>query len=234
MVVYFDEVGNTNLAATDKDFPVFAVVMFICDDDVYANGIAPLVTKLKFKWFGHEGVILHSRDIRKAQGDFGILTDPARRKEFLDDISELMTACAYKLIAVAVRKDRHVAKYKYPADPYELSLLFAMERLVSVLEEAHQKAVVVIAEQRGKNEDRELFTAFQDIIQRGTAYVSRERFQKIKWTLKFLPKSMNIVGTQLADLAAYPIARRALDKTKPNPAFDIVRKKFCRMFKIFP
>jgi hypothetical protein len=45
---------------------------------------------------------------------------------------------------------------------------------------------------------------------------------------------MNIVGTQMADLAAYPIARRVLDKTKPNPAYEIVRKKLCRQLKVFP
>ena len=234
MVVYFDEVGNTNLDPTDRDFPVFAIALFICDSDVYANGIAPLVTKLKFKWFGHEGVILHSRDIRKAQGDFGILTNADKRKEFIEDLSALMTACDYKLLAVAVRKDLHVAKYRYPADPYELALLFAMERLVSVIEEAHQTEVMVIAEKRGRNEDRLLHVAFQRIVTRGTEYVSLDRFKKIKFTLRFLPKSMNIVGTQLADLAAYPIARRALYPDKPNPAFEIVRKKFCRQFKIFP
>ena len=100
--------------------------------------------------------------------------------------------------------------------------------------ETHQTEVMVIAEKRGKNEDRELYVAFQRIVTRGTEYVSLERFQRIKFTLRFLPKSMNIVGTQLADLAAYPIARRALDARKDNPAFDIVRKKFCRQFKIFP
>jgi hypothetical protein len=34
----------------------------------------------------------------------------------------------------ASRKDRHAAQYAYPLNPYDLSLLFAMERLVSVLE----------------------------------------------------------------------------------------------------
>jgi hypothetical protein len=45
---------------------------------------------------------------------------------------------------------------------------------------------------------------------------------------------MNIAGTQMADLAAYPIARYVLDQAKPNPAFDIVRQKFCRVLKVFP
>jgi len=109
-----------------------------------------------------------------------------------------------------------------------------MERLVSVLEAAQQSEVVIVAEKRGKNEDRQLYLAFQRIVTLGTEYVGAERFLKIKFTLRFLPKAMNIVGTQMADLAAYPIARRALDSAKPNPPYEIVRKKLCRTLKIFP
>lgn len=219
---------------SDKDFPVFALALFICDTDYYINQIVPRVHALKFKWFGHEGVILHSRDIRKAQGDFGFLTDPLAREAFLGELSNLMSTCEYRLLAVAIRKDEHAKRYKYPADPYDLALMFAMERLVSVLEAANQTEVTIVAEKRGKNEDRQLYLAFQRIVTLGTEYVSGERFQRITFTLKFLPKALNIVGTQMADLAAYPIARRVLDKAKPNPPFEIVRKKLCRQLKIFP
>jgi len=68
----------------------------------------------------------------------------------------------------------------------------------------------------------------------GSQYVDGARFRKINFTLRFIPKAMNIIGTQMADLAAYPIARYVLDRSKPNPAFEIVRKKFCRQLKIFP
>ena len=94
--------------------------------------------------------------------------------------------------------------------------------------------IVVIAERRGQKEDRELHSAFQRIVTSGSEYVDGARFRSIRWTLRFLPKSMNIVGTQMADLAAYPIARYALDKAKPNPAYEIVRHKLCRVLKIFP
>lgn len=234
LVVYFDEVGNPTLDASDKDFPVFAIALLICEHDCYVNEIVPRVNRLKFELVGHEGVILHSRDIRKAQGDFGFLTDPAKRQPFHDRINDIMANCAYTIIAVAIRKDRHAAQYRYPANPYDLALLFGLERLVSVLEGARQEEVVIVAEKRGEREDREVYTAFQRITTAGSEFVDGARFRAIKWTLRFLPKSMNIVGTQMADLAAYPIARYVLDKTKPNPAFDIVRKKFCRRLKIFP
>lgn len=71
LVVYLDEVGNPTLDPSDKDFPVFAIALFICDSDCYVNDIVPRVNRLKFRWFGHEGVILHSRDIRKGWATLG-------------------------------------------------------------------------------------------------------------------------------------------------------------------
>jgi hypothetical protein len=94
--------------------------------------------------------------------------------------------------------------------------------------------------EEGKKEDNDLELSFFKIISQGTEYNSADRFKQIDFKLKFVPKTMNIAGTQLADLAAYPIARYVLDKDKPNPAYDIVSKKFykgkreIRGLKIFP
>lgn len=95
LVVYLDEVGNPALENTDRDFPVFAVALFICDSACYRDAICPRVMRFKFDWFNHEGVILHSRDIRKAQGDFGILTSPEIRNRFLADLTDVMAVCDY-------------------------------------------------------------------------------------------------------------------------------------------
>jgi hypothetical protein len=145
-----------------------------------------------------------------------------------------MANCDYRLIAVAVRKDRLRARYVYPADPYDLALLFALERLVSVLEGERQEEVTIIAEQRGKREDRELYVAFQRIVTTGSEYVDGARFRRIRFTLRFLPKAMNVVGTQMADLVAYPVARYVLDRDRRNPAYEIIRTKLCRQLKVFP
>jgi len=234
VVVYLDEVGNPTLDDSDPDFPLFGIALFICEIDCYRDVVCPRVTRLKFDYFGHEGVILHSRDIRKAQGDFGILTDPATRERFMADLTGVMRDCDYQILGVFVRKDRLRRQYVYPADPYDLALLFALERLQSVLAAIRQTEVTIIAEKRGKREDRDLFVAFNRIVTNGSAYVPAERFRTIDWTMRFLPKPMNTVGTQLADLVAYPMARYVLDRARPNPAYDIVRPKLVKALKIFP
>jgi len=239
--VYLDETGDHSLELIDKDFPVFALAMFICDIGYYNHTILPAVAQLKTDYFGHEGVILHSRDIRKAQRNFGFLTNPQKRAEFIERINALMRDFDYTLIVSAIKKQDHKEKYGMAADnPYDLAMKFCLERLLPFLEEAQQRQVYLIVESRGKKEDNDLELSFFKIISQGTEYNSAERFKEIDFKLKFVPKAMNVTGTQLADLAAYPIARYVLDKDKPNPAYDIIAKKFykgkgwIRGLKVFP
>ena len=67
-IVYLDEAGDHSLEYEDRDFPVFALVMMVCDRQAYENTLIPMVNRLKFDYFGHECVIIHSRDIRKRRG----------------------------------------------------------------------------------------------------------------------------------------------------------------------
>lgn len=109
-----------------------------------------------------------------------------------------------------------------------------------LLEEKNQGGVQLIAESRGKKEDDELMLSFLRIANQGTSYIPAVRFKKINFKLKFVPKMMNVVGTQLADLAAYPVARYIHNPNKQNSAYDIVKTKFYKGegwiqgLKIFP
>jgi len=238
LLVFLDEAGDHSLDPVDKDFPVFVLVFMVCDDEEYANVLVPAFTRLKVKYFGHDGVILHSRDIRKGQGDFAFLQVPNERERFYSDLNELMIDANFQLIAIAIRKQSHKARYgKACRNPYDLALEYGMERLKSYLEEVGQKDVTLIAEARGKNEDDSLRLAFLQLLKHGSYY---HDFKSINFDLKFVAKKGNVLGHQIADLCAYPIARRVIDPTKSHRAFEIVRMKFIDRpgwrhgFKIFP
>ncbi|GAG48073.1 unnamed protein product, partial [marine sediment metagenome] len=212
ILVYMDEAGDHSLELIDRDFPVFCLAFFVCEETIYVQKVVPEVIQFKLRWFGHEGVILHSRDIRKAQGDFGLLTNPDRRQAFMGGLSAIMSHSDYKLIAVAIRKQEHKERYGMRAEnPYDLAMTFALERLLPLLAEARQNMVTIIAESRGKREDKELHASFLNVVNYGTYYVPRGRFKGVDFSLRFVEKSRNIVGTQLADLVAYPTARHVLD-----------------------
>ncbi len=241
LIVYLDETGDHSLDTIDTNFPIFALVMLICEQDEYINKLSPMVNKLKMDCFGHEGVIIHSRDIRKAQGDFGFLTNPAARQPFYERINAIINDSDFTVIAVVIHKQKHWDKYgKNAVNPYDLSLEFAMERLLLCLEQHGQQEVIIVAESRGKREDDELQLSFLKIVNGGTDFCSASRFKKIDFKLIFREKKMNIVGTQVADLIAYPTARRVLNPLGPNPAFDVIKNKFFKGipkstgFKVFP
>jgi hypothetical protein len=241
LIVYMDETGDHTLELVDQDYPVFGLVMVICDSDAYADKIVPAVYRLKTDFFGHEGVILRSYDIRKQKGPYAFLSDAARRSEFYSRINQVMALEAYVLIASIIRKQHHKERYgAAAANPYDLAMEFALERLLPLLEEAGQMEVYVMAEARGKKEDDQLSLSFYRFVNAGNAYVSADRVKRVQFHLTFRTKEMNIVGMQMADLAAYPIARHVLSPSKPNPAYDILQPRFyvgpgrVRGLKIFP
>jgi hypothetical protein len=79
------------------------------------------------------------------------------------------------------------------------------------------------------------------VVNHGNYYISADRFRAVKFRLHFVPKAMNVIGTQLADLVGFPIACLALDGLKyKGPLLPIIGKKlfvgpgWVRGLKIFP
>ncbi len=189
----------------------------------------PTVYRFKYRFFGHEGIILHSHEIRKRYGPFAILNDPAIRAPFLQGISDFMTASDYSLILSGIHKQAHKNRYgEYAANPYELALTFALERLLRGLRRRGHlpdTRVIILAEARGKREDAELELSFLKTITEGTSFVGRDQFAAYPMRLVFVTKAMNVVGLQLADLVTYPAARHMLRRTEPNPAYSTFEGK---------
>ena len=53
LIVYLDETGDHSLDKIDKTFPIFALIMLICDTEEYVSKIAPMFNRLKIDTFGH-------------------------------------------------------------------------------------------------------------------------------------------------------------------------------------
>lgn len=75
---------------------------------------------------------------------------------------------------------------------------------------------------------------------RGTGYIDATRIWNYGININFKKKKDDIVGLQVADLVAYPIARYVLDPQRANPSFEIFSDKFYSKkgkrygLKIFP
>jgi hypothetical protein len=224
----------------DRDFPLFVLSTVIVERTAYVETIVPALSKLKLRFWPHEGVNLHSRDIRKAQGDFSFLQVPAMRAAFLGELSAMMAALPFTLFITGIRKQTHKDRYGDHADnPYSVALTYTFERVLHFLEGHGETELPVTAEARGRNEDNELAAAFQHIMTKGTRYNSAERFQSLRCPLTFRRKTDNIAGMQIADLCAHPAARKLLNPDQLHQAFTVVEPHLYRRggvngWKAFP
>ncbi len=239
-IAFLDECGDHSLEKIDQDFPLFVLSSVVVEREIYESKIIPGFNQLKLKYWDHEGVNLHSRDIRKAEGPFSILENAIRREQFLANLTSLIGDLPYTLFIVGIDKIKHKEKYGDRAtNPYELALTFTFERVLNFLESQGQTHLPVIAEARGKNEDRDLEAAFYKLLTAGTFYNKSDRFNKLTCPLLFQDKRKNIIGLQLADLCAYPSARQILKPAQKNRAFDVIQRHLydggtVKGWKVFP
>lgn len=239
-IAFFDECGDHSMDKIDRDFPLFVLSTIIVERTAYIATVVPALTRLKLGFWPHEGVNLHSRDIRKAHGDFASLQVPAQRQAFLGALSEMLAILPFTLFITAIHKQAHHDRYGSNAtNPYDLALTYTFERVLHFIESHGESTLPVTAEARGKNEDNELSAAFLRIMTQGTRYNAATRFQALVCPLTFRRKSDNIAGTQLADLCAHPAARKILKPDQPNQAYDIIARHLYRRdavtgWKVFP
>ena len=215
---------------------MFVLTFCIFKKDDYREVVVPAAQKIKFDFWGHDGVIFHGHEIRKARGDFVILLNEIVRENFLARINNLIELSPVTLIAAAIDKSLHIKKYRNPINPYEIALAFCMERLQRWLSEQKQtdRKTFIIVECRGKKEDNDLELEFRRIA---------DQIRASNLDIRFMDKKNNSTGLQIADLLAYPIARHVIDPSQRNRAFDLIEPKFRRStsgtihgygLKIFP
>ncbi len=235
---FLDESGDHSLEKIDEDYPIFVLCLVVIERAAYESKVLPAINKFKLTYWDHEGVSLHSSDIRKQKGEMAFLrTDSALRERFLSEIDDLMQCLPYTVFVSAIRKKMLVAQYVHPASPYELSLTFILERLLDFGRSNDVDCLPIVAESRGTNEDKDLERYFYRLISTGTSYHSRQEFIDLSPQLGFRKKRDNVVGLQIADLAAHPCGRHYLNRRQPNRAFRIVEKHFYRgdwSRKLFP
>lgn len=224
--LFLDESGDHDLTFVDKNFPLFLLCGCIIEESALKT-IESDINSFKQKYFGTTEVILHSRDIRKCQGAFQILFDLRLKEQFYRDLNLILGKSNYCLLGSGIDKENLVKQYgKVAKNPYNLSLSFIIERLIFYLDALDKgTSVKILAEERGKKEDRMLLSHFNSIIDRGTYYLNPDRLkQKIKG-FSFHGKYDNLTGLQIADLCAYPMARYLLHPKEPYIPFKVVEEK---------
>ncbi|MCF6226032.1 MAG: DUF3800 domain-containing protein [Xanthomonadales bacterium] len=224
-IVYVDESGDHGLATIDENHPVFVLAFCIVNKSIYTHQISPVLQEFKFRHFGHDQIILHEAAIRKDKGSFSFLKSRELKETFQCELSEIILATPFTLVATVIMKTTYKARYLSPANPYHVALGYGLERVFYYLCEMNAVSAPthIIFEKRGKKEDAELELEFRRVCAGGNFKEHRLPFEII-----FADKKSNSSGLQLAGLLARPVGIKALRPNKPNRAFDVIEKKFYR------
>jgi hypothetical protein len=220
-IVYVDESGDHSLESIDINYPVFVLAFCIFHKKDYIEQVSPAVKKFKFDQFGHDMVLLHESDIRKARNEFVILINEKRRHAFMGALSQLTSESPFTIVSVVIRKERLRSHYVDPSNPYHLALVYGLERIYSFLRERQQtqKRTHIIFECRGKKEDRDLELEFRRVCD------GANQWGALPFDIILADKKTNSCGLQLADLIARPIGRYLLDPQQENRAYSVIEKK---------
>lgn len=224
-IVYVDESGDHGLQSMDATYPVFVLAFCVFPKAEYAWGITPKLQEFKFRYFGHDMVVLHEHEIRKPKGPYTILFDPDIRESFLEDLSAIISESKFQIIATFINKETFHRKHGDGDNLYNVAVRSCLKRLYRFLEEQGQEACVtnIIFEQRGKKEDNELELEFRRVCDN-----ENPTGVPLPFSIVLASKQINSCGLQLADLVARPIGRKYLKPQQENRAYDILEQKFIR------
>jgi hypothetical protein len=242
-LVFVDESGSPSLGNIDPDYPLLVLAFMVVRKSQYLAEIVPAIQGFKFRHFGHDQVILHEREIRRDLGHFAFLKTKVLKTAFIEELTDIMVAAPFHLVAVVIRKDKLQARYKTPENPYHLALQFGLERISAFLKQrgewhgGNKPHVHLVVEKRGQNEDNELELEFRRICDGGN-YKSED----FPFEIVFADKRSNSSGLQLADLVARPIGLSVIRPEQPNRAFDLLKEKLAQVnghaagwgLKVFP
>ena len=225
-LAYGDESGTANLNDDDARHPVFALVFCLFRVSDYVDEVVPRIQRLKIKHFGHDQVVLHSSELRRGQGAFKDLSlqELESLRAEVDQVSSELP-----MIIAAAALDKRVLRAREDLqglDPNHLAQGWCAELIMRSAEQRAPKnwsgRINLVAEGISGRQNTRMRQEFAS-VQAGTNLLSLRALPNIH--LQFAKKEANSTGMQLADWAARPIARHALDPKETNPVWDLIAKR---------
>lgn len=131
--LFLDECGDQNLTSFDPSFPIFTLCGIIVSQE-QLDIITEKINTLKKEFWGDKKVILHSRDIRKCQNGFEIFFDLDVKRQFYEQINEILKENMYVIVCCSILKEPYIRQYGRLNDVYGQSLSYIMERTVFYLD----------------------------------------------------------------------------------------------------
>jgi hypothetical protein len=237
-LLFLDECGTHDMRRIDSNFPVFVLLGLLVGERYYAKTLVPSLKKFKRIYLPDPSSILHSYKIRKCTGDFLFLKESESTKQkFYDGLNALFLKFRMRLFSVVIDKRRLLSRFIVPLNPYDVSLSLLLSLVLGptgIPSDWRPTVTRFIAESRGKREDKELQAEYQQLRRSGlwnyrSLDLPNRKASTVQKNLpdrmEFVRKNKGVLGLELADLAAYPIARASVNQQWDNEAYRIVAQK---------
>jgi hypothetical protein len=143
------------------------------------------------------------------------------------DLTEALRKAPFQIVASVIDKRKLRDEYLFHDNPYALALQFCLEKTFRFLTsrgEAGGKTHCLF-ERRGEREDKDLELEFLRIREGDNVF----RQPLTNFEIRFVDKRANSSGMQIADLTARPIGLSILRPKQANRAFDVIKRKICRL-----
>ncbi len=207
--LYIDESGDHNYP-NDENLKgrYLCLTGIILDQD--SNNILKSKIKALQDLVGDdsEDTRFHADDIKSGRGIFGILhTNTEINSKWNSILFSIIQDVDFKICAVVIDKKEHKQRYGLAAlHPYHYCLSIITEQYLNFLENKNGKGDIM-AESRGKKEDRLLSNTFTNFYTEGNQFYSPEKIQSILTSkeIKIKTKSYGISGLILADILSLSV-----------------------------
>lgn len=200
--LFIDESGHAhhNNFVIDPNNPYLTVCGVLFSEPEY-RAFRTNFRNLKQNFFNDKNIIFHSRDIRKQQGKFRILSDPKVNSYFISELNQVIANAKFEIMAILIDKRHYMQIRPFSAfEIYTIALEFLMERTLYRLQPKNAKniqilnSVKIIAESRGAKEDVRLLSAYNKFLDTGNDFNSAERFKKLFSGFSFKKRLIALMG----------------------------------------
>jgi hypothetical protein len=210
-IIFVDESGDHGLKNINKDYPIFVLTFCIFNIDNYIKATTNL-QKLKFKYFGHDTIVLHESEIRRNKKEFTSFYKEIK-DNFLKDVTNMVEDECFSIISIVINKYDLLDSNM---NVYHDSMKWGLAQISNYFTFNGAKPYIIF-ESRGKKEDKELSEEFNN-------FGCSDYF-----IIKIIDKKANEAGLQIADLIARPIGLSVLKPKQKNRAMEILKKKYFKL-----
>ena len=224
-IVFVDESGTPVTHKPDLGFPIFSLQFVLVRKDVYAHQIVPELIAFKLKHHGSDSTILHGKNIDAKDGEFRMLQDSAVFREYVSDLDKIIAKAQMQLFSAYFLHHEVAALSSLTVHPYAYFMHVLLNEIEAKIAKEGVKTVCRVVVESRKQSDAEMRAAYE-------SYKVAFRSDRVEFELEFAEKSKNVLGLQVADLVAKPIARYCLDSTKPGQEWPTVSTKVSCMLNL--